>query len=91
MYLSLPLPSTATRTMTVTVFYGDGSGLPMPYTVTVLKHGCCKDLMLALGAACCLSDNEFLLLAEVISFLRIFVLFVFLLYPSFSDAADYHL
>ncbi|KAI8000010.1 Ubiquitin carboxyl-terminal hydrolase 9 [Camellia lanceoleosa] len=44
MYLSLPLPSIATRTMTVTVFYGDGSGLPTQYTVTILKHGCCKDL-----------------------------------------------
>ncbi|XP_071919335.1 ubiquitin carboxyl-terminal hydrolase 9-like isoform X3 [Coffea arabica] len=65
MYLSLPLPSTATRTMTVTVFYGDGSGLPMPYTVTVLKHGCCKDLIQALGAACCLRTDEYLLLAEV--------------------------
>lgn len=65
MYLSLPLPSTATRTMTVTVFYGDGSGLPMPYTVTVLKHGCCKDLIQALGVACCLRTDEYLLLAEV--------------------------
>lgn len=65
MYLSLPLPSTATRTMTVTVFYGDGSGLPMPYMVTVLKHGCCKDLIQALGAACCLRTDEYLLLAEV--------------------------
>lgn len=66
MYLSLPLPSTVTRTMTVTVFYGDGSGLPMPYTVTVLKHGCCRDLNHALGTACCLKSDEMLLLAEVI-------------------------
>lgn len=65
MYLSLPLPSTVTRMMTVTVFYGDGSGLPMPFTVTVLKHGCCKDLILALGVACCLRNDEYLLLAEV--------------------------
>lgn len=65
MYLSLPLPSTVTRTMTVTMFYGDGSGLPMPYTVPVLKHGCCKDLIQALGAACCLKGDESLLLAEV--------------------------
>ncbi|KAK9275736.1 hypothetical protein L1049_023004 [Liquidambar formosana] len=65
MYLSLPLPSTATRTMTVTVFYSDGSGLPIPYTVTVLKHGCCKDLSQALGSACCLRSDEILLLAEV--------------------------
>ena len=65
MYLSLPLPSTVTRTMIVTVFYGDGSGPPMPYTVTVLKHGCCKDLSQALGIACCLKSDEYLLLAEV--------------------------
>uniref|UniRef100_A0A5B7ASW6 Ubiquitin carboxyl-terminal hydrolase n=1 Tax=Davidia involucrata TaxID=16924 RepID=A0A5B7ASW6_DAVIN len=65
MYLSLPLPSTVTRTMTITVFYGDGSGLPMPYTVTVLKHGCCKDLSQALDTACCLKSDECLLLAEV--------------------------
>ncbi|KAE8725341.1 Ubiquitin carboxyl-terminal hydrolase 9 [Hibiscus syriacus] len=65
MYLSLPLPSTVTRTMTVTVFYGDGSGLPMPYTVSVLKNGSCKDLLLALRTACCLKTDENLLLAEV--------------------------
>lgn len=65
MYLSLPLPSTATRSITVTVFYGDGSGLPMPFTVTILKHGCCKDLIQALGVACCLCSDEYLLLAEV--------------------------
>ncbi|KAI7993562.1 Ubiquitin carboxyl-terminal hydrolase 10 [Camellia lanceoleosa] len=65
MYLSLPLPSIATRTMTVTVFYGDGSGLPTQYTVTVLKHGCCKDLSQALSTACCLRSDESLLLAEV--------------------------
>lgn len=67
MYLSLPLPSTVTRTMTVTVFYSDGSGLPMPYTVTVLKHGSCRDLCQALGTACCLKSDEMLLLAEVIA------------------------
>lgn len=65
MYLSLPLPSTITRTMTVTVFYGDGSGLPMPFTVSVLKNGFCKDLLQALGTACCLGSDEILLLAEV--------------------------
>ncbi|KAG4919683.1 hypothetical protein JHK85_057964 [Glycine max] len=65
MYLSLPLPSTVTRTMTITVFYCDGSGLPMPYTVTVLKHGSCRDLCQALGIACCLKSDEMLLLAEV--------------------------
>lgn len=37
----------------------------MPYTVTVLKHGCCRDLCQALGAACCLKSDEMLLLAEV--------------------------
>ncbi|KAJ1409278.1 Ubiquitin specific protease, conserved site [Sesbania bispinosa] len=51
--------------MTVTVFYCDGSGLPMPYTVTVLKHGCCRDLCQALATACCLKSDEVLLLAEV--------------------------
>ncbi|XP_011070400.1 ubiquitin carboxyl-terminal hydrolase 10 [Sesamum indicum] len=65
MYLSLPLPSTTTRSMTATVFYGDGSGLPMPFTVTLPKQGCCKDLNQALGIACCLQDDEYLLLAEV--------------------------
>ncbi|XP_042504881.1 ubiquitin carboxyl-terminal hydrolase 9-like [Macadamia integrifolia] len=65
MYLSLPLPSTVTRTMTIAVFFGDGSALPMPYTVSVLKHGCCKDLIQALSNACCLKSDESILLAEV--------------------------
>lgn len=52
--------------MTVSVFYGDGSGLPMPYSVTVLKNGACKDLKLAVSSACCLKDDEDLLLAEVV-------------------------
>ncbi|MBA0657221.1 hypothetical protein Goklo_009524 [Gossypium klotzschianum] len=65
MYLSLPLPSTITRTMAVTVFYGDGSRLPMPFTVSVLKNGFCKDLLLALGTACGLKSDESLMLAEV--------------------------
>jgi ubiquitin carboxyl-terminal hydrolase 4/11/15 len=65
MYLSLPLPSTATRSITVTVFYSDGSGLPMPYTVSVLKQGAAKDLTIALSTACCLKDDETLLIAEV--------------------------
>ncbi|CAI0441841.1 unnamed protein product [Linum tenue] len=64
MYLSLPLPSTVTRTMTVTIFYGDGRGLPMPYTVSVSKHGQCKDLIQSLAVACCLRTDESLLLAE---------------------------
>lgn len=65
MYLSLPLPSNVTRSMTVTVFYGDGTCLPMPFTVTVLKHGYCKDLLQALAMECCLRSDEYLLLAEV--------------------------
>ncbi|GMP56265.1 hypothetical protein CsSME_00020817 [Camellia sinensis var. sinensis] len=65
MYLSLPLPSITTRTTTVTVFYGNGSGLPTQYTVTVRKHGCCKDLGQALSTACYLRSGESLLLAEV--------------------------
>ncbi|KAJ8451081.1 hypothetical protein Cgig2_026890 [Carnegiea gigantea] len=65
MYLTLPIPSSVNRTMTVTVFYGDGSGLPMPYTVTVPKLGCYRDLIQALGTACCLRNDEGLLLAEV--------------------------
>lgn len=65
MYLTLPIPSSVNRTMTVMVFYGDGNGLPMPYTVTVPKHGNCRDLIQALGTACCLRNDEGLLLAEV--------------------------
>lgn len=53
--------------MTVTVFSGDGSHLPMPYTVTVPKDGSCRDLSNALGTACCLNNDESLLLAEVIN------------------------
>lgn len=66
MYLSLPLPSTVTRSMTVTVVYGDGRGLPMPYTLTLIKDRCIKDLIAALGTACCLKSDESLMLAEVI-------------------------
>ncbi|KAL1556425.1 ubiquitinyl hydrolase 1 [Salvia divinorum] len=65
MYLSLPLPSIATRSMTVTMLYGNGSSLPMPFTVNVLKQGNCKDLIQALGIACSLHNDEYLLLAEV--------------------------
>lgn len=53
------------RTMTITVLYGNGNGLPMPYTVTVSKHGSCRDLIQALANACCLKNDENLLLAEV--------------------------
>uniref|UniRef100_A0A1J3FN28 Ubiquitin carboxyl-terminal hydrolase n=1 Tax=Noccaea caerulescens TaxID=107243 RepID=A0A1J3FN28_NOCCA len=65
MYLTLPLPSSRTRSMTVAVFYGDGSRLWTPYTVTVPKDGCIRDLSTALGTACCLNDDECLLLAEI--------------------------
>ncbi|ESQ33499.1 hypothetical protein EUTSA_v10006750mg [Eutrema salsugineum] len=65
MYLTLPLPSSRTRSMTVAVFYGDGSHLSVPYTVTVPKDGSCRDLSNAVGAACGLNNDEFLLLAEV--------------------------
>ncbi|XP_062025492.1 ubiquitin carboxyl-terminal hydrolase 9-like [Rosa rugosa] len=65
MYLSVPLPSTVTRSMTVTVLYGDGRGLPMPYTVTLIKDRSVKDLVEALGTACCLKSDESLLLAEI--------------------------
>ncbi|KAL0372890.1 UNVERIFIED_CONTAM: Ubiquitin carboxyl-terminal hydrolase 10 [Sesamum calycinum] len=33
--------------------------------VTLPKQGCCKDLNQALGVACCLQDDEYILLAEV--------------------------
>lgn len=86
MYLSLPLPSTSTRTMTVTVFSGDGSGLPMPFTVSVLKNGFCKDLVQALGSACCLKSDEILLLAEVNLLLTVsFIYSWFHLYVTLSD------
>ncbi|EOA37360.1 hypothetical protein CARUB_v10011117mg, partial [Capsella rubella] len=65
MYLSLPLPASLSRSMTVTVFYCNGSRLPMPYTVTVPRYGTCKDLTNALGIACCLKNDESLLLVEV--------------------------
>ncbi|CAN8314025.1 unnamed protein product [Cochlearia groenlandica] len=65
MYLSLPLPSSRTRSMTVAVFYGDGSSLWTPYTVTVPKDGSCRDLSNAIATACCLNNDESLLLAEV--------------------------
>ncbi|XP_050377387.1 ubiquitin carboxyl-terminal hydrolase 9-like [Argentina anserina] len=65
MYLSVPLPSTVTRSMTVTVLYGDGRGLPIPYTVNLIKDRCVRDLIEALGTACCLKSDENLLLAEI--------------------------
>ncbi|XP_031475716.1 ubiquitin carboxyl-terminal hydrolase 5 [Nymphaea colorata] len=69
MYLSLPLPSTKTRSMTLMVFTSDGSALPTPCTVTVAKHGKCKDLIQAVSSACSLKTGEKLLLAEIRSHL----------------------
>ncbi|KAK9156916.1 hypothetical protein Scep_003490 [Stephania cephalantha] len=66
-YLSLPLPSTTMRTMTVTVLSSDGSSKPLPFTVTVPKHGKCKDLIQALSNACSLKTDETLLVAEIYS------------------------
>jgi ubiquitin carboxyl-terminal hydrolase 4/11/15 len=37
----------------------------MPYTVIVPKQGSIRDLITALGTACCLAEDESLLLAEV--------------------------
>ncbi|KAF8113542.1 hypothetical protein N665_0048s0004 [Sinapis alba] len=65
MCLSLPLPSTLTRSITVTVFSSCGSHPPMSYTVTVTRRGSCGDLITALRTACCLTDDERLLLAKV--------------------------
>ncbi|XP_047968134.1 ubiquitin carboxyl-terminal hydrolase 5-like isoform X7 [Salvia hispanica] len=65
MYLSLPLQFTATRSMTLTIFTCDGSALPAAYTLTVPKHGRCRDLVQALSNACSLQFNEKLLLAEI--------------------------
>ncbi|KAH9675229.1 ubiquitin carboxyl-terminal hydrolase 5 [Citrus sinensis] len=65
MYLSLPLQATTTRTMTVTVFTSDGSALPSTYTVTVPKHGRCRDLIQVLGNICSLKQSEELKVAEM--------------------------
>lgn len=65
MYLSLPLQATTTRTMTVTVFTSDGSALPSTYTITVPKHGRCRDLIQVLGNICSLKQSEELKVAEV--------------------------
>ncbi|KAL9427873.1 hypothetical protein AB3S75_029957 [Citrus x aurantiifolia] len=65
MYLSLPLQATTTRTMTVTVFTSDGSALPSSYTVTVPKHGRCRDLIQVLGNICSLKQSEELKVAEI--------------------------
>ncbi|KAM1208936.1 hypothetical protein ACFX2J_014533 [Malus domestica] len=63
MYLSLPLPSTSMRTMTLTVLSTDGTA--MPSTMTVPQGGRLMDLTDALSTACCLRDDETLLVAEV--------------------------
>ncbi|KAJ9162941.1 hypothetical protein P3X46_022672 [Hevea brasiliensis] len=65
MYLSLPLQSTTTRSITVTVFSCDGSTMPFACTVTVPKHGRCRDLIHALSNSCSLKNNEELKLVEV--------------------------
>ncbi|CAA7059304.1 unnamed protein product [Microthlaspi erraticum] len=65
MYLTLPVPSSRTRSMTVAVFYGDESRLWTPYSVIVPKDGTCRDLINALGTACGLNDDEWLLLTEL--------------------------
>lgn len=89
MYLSLPLPSTNNRSMTVTVFYGDGRALPLPYTVTVSKLGLLKDLIQALGTACCLESDEFLMIAEVYNH-KLYKYFINPLDPlSLIKAEDY--
>lgn len=75
MYLSLPLPSTTMRTMTLTVVHTDGSSQPSPYTITVPKNGKFQDLIEALSIACCLENDETLLVAEV---WRIFYLILFI-------------
>lgn len=65
MYLSLPLQATTTRTMTVTIFTSDGSALPSTYTVTVPKHGRCRDLIQVLGNIGSLKQSEELKVAEI--------------------------
>lgn len=90
MYLSLPLPSMINRMMTVTVLYGNGSKLPMPYTVTVSKHGCCRDLIQALATACCLKNDESLFLAEVYDH-KIYRYFDSALVPLSSIKDDEHI
>lgn len=88
MYLSVPLPSTATRSMTVTVLYGDGRGLPMPYTVNLFKDRSVRDLIEALGTACCLKSDESLLLAEV-NMAFLWLMFSFPVNCSCTLTSDY--
>ncbi|KAM2673161.1 hypothetical protein EV2_014481 [Malus domestica] len=65
MYLSIPLPSTSIRTMTLTVLSTDGTAMPSTLTVTVPQGGRLMDLTNALSTACCLRDDETLLVAEI--------------------------
>ncbi|KAM1948144.1 hypothetical protein ACFX15_008374 [Malus domestica] len=65
MYLSLPLPSTSMRTMTLTVLSTDGTAMPSTCTVTVPQGGRLMDLTNALSTACCLRDDETLMVAEI--------------------------
>lgn len=81
MYLSLPLQFATSRIMTVTVFSSDGTALPTVCTVSVPKHGRCRDLIQALTGSCSLNTGEKLLLAEVwmnllFFFYEFYVLFV---------------
>ncbi|XP_071692602.1 uncharacterized protein [Rutidosis leptorrhynchoides] len=62
----LPLPSTTTmRSIVLTVLSTDGSTLPSQVTVSVPKNGVVKDLIRALTTACCLGDDETLLVAKI--------------------------
>ncbi|CAI0374597.1 unnamed protein product [Linum tenue] len=65
MYLSLPLQSATTRSMTLTIFTLDSTTSPFPCTVSVPKHGWCRDLIQAVSTACSLKTHEDLKLAEV--------------------------
>lgn len=76
MYLSLPLQFATSRIMTVTVFSSDGTALPTVCTVSVPKHGRCRDLIQALTGSCSLNTGEKLLLAEVWMNLFLFLLWI---------------
>ncbi|CAI0439894.1 unnamed protein product [Linum tenue] len=65
MYLSLPLQSATTRSMTLTILTSDSTTSPFPCTVSVPKHGWCRDLIQAVSIACSLKTHEELKLAEV--------------------------
>ncbi|CAN1160618.1 Ubiquitin carboxyl-terminal hydrolase 5 [Linum perenne] len=65
MYLSLPLQSATTRSMTLTIFSCDGNSMPSLCTVSVPKHGWCRDLINAISIACSLKSHEEIKLTEV--------------------------